>query len=309
MVDTSAKIDVIVRDYIERGRYFVINRARQYGKTTTLELLQSRLTDRFRIVSVSFEGAEDIFATTKSMARGISLLLMDALYPQEIEFLSAKIDEELPLRDLGKRITELCEDNVKPVILMIDEVDKTANYDVFASLLGLLRRKYLDREAQGMRSTFHSVILAGVHDIKNLKAKIHQDSEHSYNSPWNIAADFSVDMSFSANEIEGMLCGYEAERHTGMEAAALAKTIREQTSGYPYLVSALCKRLDEVTHDWTVSGLHAAVAHMMSTTNTLFDDIVKNLQRHAEFRSVVEDILLNGERVNYVPSKDRKSVV
>jgi hypothetical protein len=36
MVDTSGKIDVIVHDYIEQGAYFTINRARQYGKTTTL---------------------------------------------------------------------------------------------------------------------------------------------------------------------------------------------------------------------------------------------------------------------------------
>ncbi|MDE7184568.1 MAG: hypothetical protein K2O40_08870 [Lachnospiraceae bacterium] len=31
MVDLSEKVDLIIRDYIEQGAYFTINRARQYG--------------------------------------------------------------------------------------------------------------------------------------------------------------------------------------------------------------------------------------------------------------------------------------
>ena len=51
------------------------------------------------------------------------------------------------------------------------------------------------RDKQGMNYTFHSVILAGVYDIKNLKLKLRPDAEKKYNSPWNIAADFNVDMT------------------------------------------------------------------------------------------------------------------
>lgn len=43
MVDISNRIDEIVKDYIEQGKYFTMNRARQYGKTTTLYLLERRL--------------------------------------------------------------------------------------------------------------------------------------------------------------------------------------------------------------------------------------------------------------------------
>ena len=35
--------------------------------------------------------------------------------------------------------------------------------------------------------------------------------EHRLNSPWNIAADFNIDMSFSAEEIAGMLQEYEKD--------------------------------------------------------------------------------------------------
>ena len=43
MADTSDKIEQIVK-MVEQGSYFTINRARQYGKTTTLEMLRRTLT-------------------------------------------------------------------------------------------------------------------------------------------------------------------------------------------------------------------------------------------------------------------------
>ena len=71
------------------------------------------------------------------------------------------------------------------------------------------------------------------------------ESERQYNSPWNIAADFNVDMSLSTDEIAGMLQEYEDDWHTGMDIMGMAKMIFDYTSGYPYLVSRLCKIIDE----------------------------------------------------------------
>ena len=72
---------------------------------------------------------------------------------------------------------------------------------MFLRFVGILRDKYLLRKS-GKTFTFQSVILCGVYDIKNLKL---QDGEKQINSPWNIAADFEIDMSFSALEIATML--------------------------------------------------------------------------------------------------------
>ncbi len=47
--------------------------------------------------------------------------------------------------------------------------------------------------------------------------KLRPEEKHSYNSPWNIAARFDVDMSFSAPEIATMLEAYEADHRTGMD--------------------------------------------------------------------------------------------
>ena len=59
MVDTTDKIDEIIHHYIEYDEYFTINRARQYGKSTTLELLYNRLKGDYYVLDISFEAAED----------------------------------------------------------------------------------------------------------------------------------------------------------------------------------------------------------------------------------------------------------
>lgn len=99
------------------------------------------------------------------------------------------------------------------------------------------------------------------------------DSEHQYNSPWNIAADFDIDMSFSAPQIEEMLEEYEADHHTGMDIKEVAGEIYQYTSGYPVLVSSICKQLDEklpgtegfetMQAAWTKQGIERAVNNIL----------------------------------------------
>lgn len=51
--------------------------------------------------------------------------------------------------------------------------------------------------------------------------------------PWNIAAKFTVDTSFSPKDIDGMLMEYEADYHTGMDIRRMADLIYDVTAGYP----------------------------------------------------------------------------
>lgn len=71
------------------------------------------------------------------------------------------------------------------------------------------------------------MILAGVRDIKNSKVKMRSEKEQEKNSPWNIAADFGVEMSLSKAWIAGMLKDYEEDYHTGMDIVGISEMIFE----------------------------------------------------------------------------------
>jgi hypothetical protein len=297
MVDTSAKLKAITTDYIDKGRYFVINRGRQFGKTTTLSLLTQALDDTCLMLNVSFEGSEALFESFVSFAEGLRGIIYKELKTKRSRF--AGIFSKCPFAplsfmDLEDRIQKLCQKSKKPVVLLIDEVDKASNYEVFSSFLGKLRDMYLKRDEQ---ATFKSVILAGVHDIKNLKKKIRPESEHTTNSPWNIATDFTLDMSFHPDEIKTMLAQYEEDHHTGMDMDAVSERIYFWTFGYPFLVSDICKIIEETPLAWDSNGVDEAAKYLLAKPNLLFDDMVKNLDMFPELNSMTRSIVLEGASV------------
>ncbi|MCL2775244.1 MAG: AAA family ATPase, partial [Oscillospiraceae bacterium] len=58
MVDISDKITKI-RKLVDEGSYFTINKARQYGKTTTLATLEKAIENEYIVASISFQGLGD----------------------------------------------------------------------------------------------------------------------------------------------------------------------------------------------------------------------------------------------------------
>ncbi len=303
MVDTGDKVDKIIGDYIECDEYFTINRARQYGKSTTLEMLYNRLKTDYLVLDISFEAAEDCFASVYTMVLGVVNKVARALLEYDVpdaltEIWNSPVSTELPLDSLSTKITSFCKASEKEVILMVDEVDKAADNQIFLSFLGLLREKYLKRSV-GRDYTFKSVILAGVHDIKNLKMKIHPEQMGHYNSPWNIAADFQIDMSFQVSGIESMLMEYERDKQTGMDVPAISELIYEYTSGYPFLVSYICKLLDERNFAWTREGIQEAVKILVKGPNTLYDDMIKQVEEYPEMSAMLKNILFRGIEYPY----------
>ena len=58
------------------------------------------------------------------------------------------VSRELPLNSLSKKISDFCKFSDREVILMVDEVDKNSDNQIFLSFLGLLREKYLKQKIQ-----------------------------------------------------------------------------------------------------------------------------------------------------------------
>lgn len=55
MVGLDSRLRKIKEIYVDDGNYFVINRGRQYGKTTTLRALEGYLEDDYIVLSLDFQ--------------------------------------------------------------------------------------------------------------------------------------------------------------------------------------------------------------------------------------------------------------
>ena len=306
MVRIDRQVNTAVR-LVEDGMYFTINRGRQYGKTTTLAFVEEALAQRdFAVFSISFESLPDsafesletlLFASIEKMEFPMRWSPVKHLSDSSVQLLHKTVDREqkqISVNDYTQLVATLC--STDRVVLLIDEVDAAGNYPQFIKFLALLREMYLIRNKI---PTFQSVILAGVYDIKNLKLKMRPEEQYQYNSPWNIAAPFDVDMSLQADGIAEMLAEYKADHQLAFDHQQVAQLIYDYTSGYPFLVSRLCQIIDEESYTWDKEGVLQAVRDLLIERNTLFDDLTKKLDQFPMLAKMLQAIIYNGERVTF----------
>lgn len=310
MVDITERVEII-RKMVAKGDYFCINRGRQYGKTTTLAALQRTLEQSgYTVFSLSFEGmAEGAFLNLNTVLFKLVQKINDCILWDEVKNISET--SKALLDELEKRAEESIDDVVffrtmskvcktEKVVLFIDEVDQASNSASFIQFLGLLREMYLKRDT---RPTFLSVILAGVYDIKNLKLKMRHEDQYQYNSPWNIAVPFDVDMSLSAKGITDMLAEYKADHNLSFDEVFIGQMIRDYTAGYPFLVSRICQIINTESYTWDKEGVLKAVNAILVERNTLFDNMIKKLDEYPELKQVLKGILFSGKLKSYNPDE------
>lgn len=132
--------------------------------------------------------------------------------------------------------------------------------------------------------------------------------------PWNIAAKFTVDTSFSPKDIAGMLMEYEADYHTGMDIMEISNLIYVYTAGYPYLVSDMCKYMDEEiagsadfpdkSSVWTKEGFYEAERMMVKEDNTLYQSMIRKLKLYPKLQTVLYELLFTGKPIPYTVTND-----
>ncbi|MCD8347267.1 MAG: hypothetical protein LUD16_04800 [Lachnospiraceae bacterium] len=106
-----------------------------------------------------------------------------------------------------------------------------------------------------------------------------------------------------------MLKEYEKDYQTGMDIPMISEMIYDYTSGYPVLVSAICKRLDENVAGtsgfpdrraaWTREGVVAAVRLVETSNMALLEDLIKQLKDYPELKEMLRSILFEGESVAF----------
>jgi len=312
MMDDSLRFAEIM-DFVERGKYFVINRPRQYGKTTMLFALMRELDkkENYLPILMSFQGiSESSYQSSDTFAKFFFKELKSELQQAHEGFSATQIQNIADienLNELSERITEIVKMTDKKLVLLIDEVDASSNYEPFLYLLGMLRTKYLQRERPKNR-TFHSIVLAGVHDIKSLKFKLRNPEDAQYNSPWNIAADFKVVMEFYPEEIIFMLRQYSEAENVKINFEEIAEKLYYYTSGYPFLISKLCKTIAEDIlpkkydkTEWTLEDLEKSVQLLLKENNTNFDSLIKNLENNQDLYRLAYSVLIEGAIIPFNP--------
>lgn len=306
-----------MKTMVDQGKYITINRARQYGKTTTLWALHAYLQEEYAVVLMDFQRMStaifrDEYTFSKAFMKDFLKVVRNknmqitGLPEQVLVDLEAHATKEnYNLRELFEDLSDLCYKAEKKVVLVIDEVDSASNNVVFLDFLSQLRNMYLEKR---VKTTFQSVILAGVYDVKNLKSKIRTEEGNKLNSPWNIAVDLKSDMSFGIEDIKEMLSEYESEHRTGMDITKIAVLIYDYTSGYPFLVSRICKIMDEeLTNQekWNAEGVKNAVKELLKESNTLFDDMRKKIVDDEKLRKMLYEILFLGKTYAYNPDSEQ----
>lgn len=314
MVDLSERLEAIGA-MVDQGQYFCINRARQYGKTTILNALAEALKEHYTVISLDFQTmSHGDFASEPGFVAAFSRELLDYQenmpdsISEKLKLFSTETVPNVTLSVLFRVLMEWCRIGKKQIVLIIDEVDTAIGNQVFVDFLAQLRAYYLKRRKAPV---FQSVILAGVYDIRSIKGRLRQESDHRANSPWNIAAKFRVDMSFSAEEIAGMLREYETDHHLQLDVNEISDLIYHYTSGYPYLVSALCKLMDEevsgeeglkgLRDAWTRQGFLESVKKLLNEQSPLFESLVGKLDDYPELKRVVYRLLFQGQTIAYNP--------
>ena len=112
----------------------------------------------------------------------------------------------------------------------------------------------------------------------------------------------------------GMLNEYEEDFRTGMDIGAMAGLIYDYTSGYPFLVSRICKLLDEriagsaVFPDkksaWTREGMLEAVHLLLNEKNTLFESLTGKLKDYPYLHDMLSALLFQGRVIPYNPDDE-----
>ena len=296
-----------ILELIRDKRYFVLHAPRQTGKTSTLlalrDLLNSGTEGDFRCVYVNVEGGQ---AAREDVPRAMRIILGE-LASRARSLGDTFLYEAWPaifatFRDgaLGEALTHWCEDDPRPLVLLIDEIDSLVG-DTLISVLRQLRARYDQRPG----SFPQSVVLCGVRDVRDYR--IRSGSENmaiAGGSAFNIKA-VSLRLGDFTNAEACALIAQHTEATGQTFTVEALETVWTQTRGQPWLVNALCHQAcfrNEAGRDRSraVTGddIIDAREQLIASRQTHLDQLADKL-REDRVRRVVEPLLSGGTEPRY----------
>ncbi len=312
-IESLHRIDLDeILNLIDQKKYFVLHAPRQTGKTSYLLALMEYLNrqGKFKCLYVNIENAqaarenvkEGIKAILSALAKAASYYLQDSFFKEKWKQI---YDTDGEFTALNEALSQWCQDNKKPAILFIDEVDSLVG-DTLISVLRQLRSGYPLRPTAFPQS----IILCGVRDVRDYR--IHSDNGKAMitgGSAFNIKAKSLRLGNFSLPEIEILY-----RQHTADTGQLFSKDIFplvwDLTEGQPWLVNALAfeacfemkegqDRGKEITRDI----IEQAKENLILRRETHLDQLSDKLKEE-RVRRVLGPILAGSQEAEKIPTDD-----
>jgi hypothetical protein len=306
-----------IQSLIQQEKYFVIHAPRQTGKTSYLLSLMVYLNrqGKYKCLYVNIENAqaarsnvgEGMREILNALARSSSLYLKDPFFEDNGEQI---LRRKGALGALTETLSSWAQQNEKPVVLFIDEIDSLVG-DTLISVLRQLRSGYTARPGNFPQS----IILCGVRDVRDYR--IHSDKEKSVitgGSAFNIKSESLRLGNFTSREVEELYRQHSTE--TGQPFSGdVFPLVWSLTEGQPWLVNALayevCFKMKEGQQrnkEITVEMIKQAKENLILRRETHLDQLSDKLKEE-RVRRVIEPILAGSQEAEKIPEDDVDYVV
>ncbi|MDR1406715.1 MAG: ATP-binding protein, partial [Tannerella sp.] len=201
MIDASSRLKGIAA-LIDQKQYFVIHAARQSGKTTFLLDMTARLNaeGNYYALYCSLETGQGVTDPEKgipAITNGIKSTLRHSKLPGGKDFAAGE-DMSDYTNVLRNALTEFCMSLDKPLVIFFDEADCLSE----GTLITFLRQLRNGYNTRSQIPFVHSIVLVGMRNIRDFKAKIRPDRESMGSaSPFNIITKALTLHNFTREEI------------------------------------------------------------------------------------------------------------
>ncbi|MCB2263430.1 MAG: ATP-binding protein [Candidatus Thiosymbion ectosymbiont of Robbea hypermnestra] len=287
-----------IRRLIRERRYFVLHAPRQTGKTSCLLALMEQLNAEadYTALYVNLEPAQsargDVEAGMRTIVSGIAQNARRYLGDQRPrEWMDETLHEFGPHGALQGLLSRWSEENDRPIVLLLDEVDSLVG-DTLISLLRQIRAGYPDRP----RSFPQTVLLCGVRDVRDYRIHDGDNRIITGGSAFNIKSESLRLGNFSREDVAVLYAQHTQETGQVFEAGII-DYVFAQTGGQPWLVNALgyevCFRARENRDRGRpiTSGLMAgARERLIERRDTHLDQLADKLQE-PRVHKVISELL------------------
>ncbi|MDQ1355116.1 MAG: family ATPase [Acidobacteriota bacterium] len=299
MVDPLKRL-AEVEKLIKEELYFTLHAPRQTGKTTYLHALARKLNSEgiYIALVVSFEEAGYSSITVKEA----NDKLINSIYQFSLIQLPGELRPESPTgkhyEGLKEYLQNWSTNQVKPIVLLIDEIDALLD-DVLISILRQLRSGYQNRP----KYFPSSVALVGLRDIREYKAKIREgQTSLGTASPFNVKSESLLLQNFTKQEVFELL-----EQHTQATGQVFGGAEKEEifylSNGQPWLTNALARQIvskilaDDYSKEITVDIVKEAKTQLILRRDTHLDSLVDKLKEDRVKRIV--QAIINGDSLEF----------